>query len=199
VILLDVVALVSDIAEYRLLGSEFTLQEADANDARQGVIGVLQFLLLVVTAVFFIRWFKRAYENVPPNRRRYGIGWTIGSWFVPFLNLWRPKQIANDIWRDTNPRVPLSVSEHVSPLLHLWWAAFLASTLISNAAGRAAFSAETIEGLRTTSVMYAIADTIDIAAALLAIWAIRTITARQTTSTAAEAQPQQETLFPQLG
>jgi Domain of unknown function (DUF4328) len=160
------------------------------------MIGVVQFLLLVLTAVFFIRWFKRAYEHVPPNRRRYGIGWTIGSWFVPFLNLWRPKQIANDIWRDT---VPLSVSEHVSPLLHLWWAAFLASTLISNAAGRAAFSAETIEGLRTTSVMYAVGDTIDVAAAVLAIWAIRTITTRQTTSAAAEAQPQQETLFPQPG
>ena len=77
VALLDLVALGSDIAEYRLLGTDFTIEEADANDLRQGVIGVVQFSLLILTAVLFIRWFKRAYETVTPlgGVRRYGTGW----------------------------------------------------------------------------------------------------------------------------
>src|SRR5215213_2684690 len=33
--------------------------------------------------------------------RRYGTGWALGSWFVPILNAWRPKQIINDIWHQS--------------------------------------------------------------------------------------------------
>ena len=47
-------------------------------------------------------WMFRAYNNVDavaPGARRYDGGWAIGSWFVPILNLFRPKQIINDIWR----------------------------------------------------------------------------------------------------
>lgn len=84
VAIIDLIAIGSDYAEYRLLGTDYTLEEADANDLRQGVIGVAQFALLIVTAVFFIRWFKPAYENVAPlgGERRYGVGWAIGAWFV---------------------------------------------------------------------------------------------------------------------
>ena len=55
----------------------------------------------------FIRWLSRAYKNLDvaaPGFRRYGHGWAIGSWFVPFLNLWRPKEIINDIHRGGSGR-----------------------------------------------------------------------------------------------
>jgi hypothetical protein len=177
VAIVDLIAIGSDYAEYRLLGTDYTLEEADANDLRQGVIGVAQFALLIVTAVFFIRWFKRAYENVAPlgGERRYGVGWAIGAWFVPILNLWRPKQIANDIWRATNaPGDP-----GISPLLTSWWAAFLISNWASQIAFRAALSGDTPEELQTASAVYAVSDGVDFVAALLAIWVSRTITARQ--------------------
>ena len=34
---------------------------------------------------------------------RYGTGWAIGAWFIPIFNLFRPKQIANDIDRASAP------------------------------------------------------------------------------------------------
>jgi Domain of unknown function (DUF4328) len=178
VAIVDLIAIGSDYAEYQLLGTEYTLEEADANDLRQGAIGALQLGLLIASAVFFIRWFKRAYENVGvlDRERRYRTGWTIWGWFVPILSLWRPKQIANDIWRSTNAD---PVDDSVSPLLTLWWAAFLISNWAGQVALRSSFSGETPEELQTAAAAYIVTDAVDFVAALLAIWVVRTVTARQ--------------------
>ncbi|HET9324678.1 MAG TPA: DUF4328 domain-containing protein [Gaiellaceae bacterium] len=177
VVIVDLVAVGSDYAEYQLLGREYTLDEANANDLRQGLIGIVQFLLLIATAVVFIRWFKRAYENVEPlgGRRRYGTGWAIGGWFVPILNLWRPKQIANDIWRATEDE-----RSDASSLLTLWWVLFLLSNWISNMGARLTWSGDTADDLQASAAVYAAADSIDVAAAILAIWIVRTVTRGQT-------------------
>jgi hypothetical protein len=76
--------------------------EIDANDTRIGAIGIVQTLVYVACAIVFIRWLRAAYRDadvLAPGVRRYGHGWAIGAWFVPFLNLWRPKQIVNDVWK----------------------------------------------------------------------------------------------------
>jgi hypothetical protein len=54
-----------------------------------------------VLGVLFIRWTRQGYRNadiVAPGVRRFGHGWAIGAWFTPFLAVWRPKQIVNDIY-----------------------------------------------------------------------------------------------------
>ena len=95
------------------------------------------------------------------------------------MNFWRPKQIANDIWRAGNE----DGDTGVSPLLAFWWAAFLISNLASNAAGRRSFSAETAAELQNAAAIYAFADLVDIVAAVLAICVVRAITARQASHT----------------
>jgi hypothetical protein len=174
VALVDVVAVVADVAEYRLLGTEFTDAEADANDLRQAVIGVLQVALFIATAIFFIRWFQRAYDHVDVlgGTRRFGRGWATGAWFVPILNLWRPKQIANDIWHTGEPR------RQDAALLGFWWGAFLISNWVSQAAGRLGIQGDTIDELRTSSVLYAIGDAFDLVAAGLAIVVVGRVTER---------------------
>jgi hypothetical protein len=177
VALVDLIAVGSDIAEYRLLGTDYTIEEADANDLRQIVVGVVQFSLFVLTAVLFIIWFKRAYDHVEHlgGNRRYGTGWAIGAWFVPILNLWRPKQIANDIWRAGDERGDSSIS----PWLTLWWAAFLISNWASQIAGRLSLTGDTVDELQTAAAIYAFADGVDVIAAVLAIWVVWAITRRQ--------------------
>src|SRR3954451_5754378 len=108
--LMAVAALVACVFDYfegslmdRLIdGENVSDAELSADDSRQGIIGMLGFALYIVCIVVFLRWLHRAYKNldaVAPTQRRYGTGWAIGGWFVPFLNLWRPKEIINDIWR----------------------------------------------------------------------------------------------------
>lgn len=173
----DVFAIGSGIAEYQLLGTDYTIEEADANDLRQRIIAVVQLLLLVVGAVFFIRWFKRAYENVDRlgGVRRYSPRWAIWGWFVPFLSLWRPKQIANDIWRAGTS----DGDRGASPLLTAWWGAFLVSIWASQVTLRLTLRAESIDELRTAAAAYVVTDGVDFVAAVLAIFVVRAITARQ--------------------
>jgi hypothetical protein len=79
--------------------------------------------------------------------------------------------------------------------LTLWWAAFLISNWASQIAFRAALSGDTPEELQTASAVYAVSDGVDFVAALLAIWVVRTITAKQIAA-ARSAKPSDE---PALG
>jgi hypothetical protein len=191
VIAVDVVAVVFDALEYRLLdrfesGGNVTLREVEASDDHQAAIGFIQFGVYAVTAAFFIAWFHRAYKRtgeLGADGLRVGAGWAIGAWFVPILSLWRPKQIANDIWRGSDPELPPhpGAAWHerpVSPLLAVWWAAFLITNYASLAVYDYRGEAGTIAAAKEASVATIGADAFDLVAAALAILVIRAMTRR---------------------
>jgi hypothetical protein len=100
----------------------------------------IKLVTFVIAAIAFLPWFYRAYANLPAlgvSRLRHPTGWAVGAWFVPFLNLIRPKQIADDVYRGSRPEAraggdPASIP--APALLHWWWAMFLLSGL-GNAIG----------------------------------------------------------------
>lgn len=63
-LVLGVVALVSDLLEHalltRLARGEATVAEADANDLRQSIVGIIATVVYIATIIFFLRWFHRA-------------------------------------------------------------------------------------------------------------------------------------------
>jgi hypothetical protein len=199
VALLDAVAVWSDWDRYDLLGriisgGDYTIDEASASDDRETAIGLLQLVALIVGAVFFIRWFLDAYRNVRPlgGERDHTEKWAGWAWFVPFLNLWRPKKIANEIWRASDPEHPNefpSSSTRVWGVLTLWWAFWLASNFASNVATRLAFKDDTAESLQNSTLAYLVGDSMDIVAAVLAIVVIQAVTRRQEERAAKRAVP----------
>ena len=70
---------------------------------------VVCFVLLIPT---FIWWFQRAYRNLA--YRDFHPAWAYVGWFVPIVNLWKPKELANRIWR-------ISVSPTLSIPIQWWW------------------------------------------------------------------------------
>jgi hypothetical protein len=199
VALLDAIAVWSDWDRYDLLGriingGDYTIDEASASDDRETAIGLFQVAALIVGAVFFIRWFLDAYRNVTAlgGERDHAEKWAGWAWFVPFLNLWRPKQIANEIWWASDPEHASefpSSSGRVSSVLTLWWIFWLASIIASNVATRLAFSGDSAESLQNSTAAYLVGDSIDIGAAILAILVIRAITRRQDERAAKRAMP----------
>ena len=187
-------AVVSDYLEWRLMdriiaGEQVTDAEATANDDRQGAIGLVQLALLVAAAVVFIRWMYGAYRNlavVAPAERRYSPGWAIGSWFVPIMNLFRPKQMVNDIWRaggrDASDAQP-------GFLLLAWWLLWLLSSFIVNFAARSYTNADTAEEVKTGTILYFISDAMSVAGAILAIVVVRRGTDRLDAKAAAPPPP----------
>jgi len=179
----DLVAVASSLMELNLLdrvesGELVGDDELENNDTRQGAMGLLQLALFIVAAIVFIRWLRAAYRNadvVAPGVRRYGHGWAIGAWFVPFLNLWRPKQIVNDVWHAgaENPN-----DDRPPILLLAWWLSWIASNLLGRAAGRSAVEQDTIAELRTADFWYIISDGWDAIVAVMAIAVVRATTRR---------------------
>lgn len=188
-ILASVAAIGLDGAEIELMdrvaaGQVVTTTELEANERRQAAVGILLIGLWIASAVVFIRWFSAAYRNLGAFglAPRFKTGWAIGSWFVPFLNLWRPKQIANDIWRGSDPELPSHVdpwSRPVPTVLGLWWAAWVIGLFVGRGALRSSFSATTAEEFRTAAIVDIVGLTINIAAAVLAVVFVRQATARQ--------------------
>ena len=191
VMVAGVLAVVSDAAERSLLrdleAGVAGLAEANANDQRQLLVGLIVLACYVVAAIPFIAWFHRAYSNLRllgVGELRYGTGWAIGAWFVPILGLFRPKQIANDVWRASDPDLPRSAAglwagRSVPAVLWFWWAFFIAGWVLAQVASRLSLSGDTMEQLRAANGVAMLADLVTIAGAALAIVVVRRVTARQ--------------------
>ena len=86
-------------------GGEYTMEEADLNDLREMVIGILYVIAYIVSAVTFIQWFRRAYYNlhllVPRLNREEG--WAAGSWFVPSWTCFGPTKSCRNFTRSLKP------------------------------------------------------------------------------------------------
>jgi hypothetical protein len=194
IVVVSVVAVISDVLEVSLLGrlirgENVTLAEVDANDDRQQLIGFVQFAALVTGATVFIRWMHRAYQNVDvvdAAERRYGHGWAIGSWFVPILNLWRPKQIVNDIWRAGGDN---AADKEPGGLLLSWWTLWIVGGVASQVAIRLWFGGDTPEEIRGSSIAWAVSDGIDVVTAILAVLIVRAATDRLDGRAAALSSP----------
>jgi len=113
--------------------------------------------------------------------RSHGTGWAVGAWFVPILNLWRPLEIARDIWRGSDPDRPEASrgTERIPGLLACWWGFFVVSNLASNAASRLAFRGDTPEDVRDTALAFLVGDALDLVAAGLAVAVVHHATSRQ--------------------
>jgi hypothetical protein len=170
--LMAVVALTACIFDYLeialmdrvIAGEAVSDAELSADDDRQGIIGAVQFAVYIACIVTFLRWISRAYKNldaVAPTQRRYGTGWAIGGWFVPFLNLWRPKEIINDIWRSggTTP----------GPLPAIWWGGFIINGWLGTIAARSIGGNDTPQDFRESALAYMVSDGLDVPLTILAI------------------------------
>jgi hypothetical protein len=170
------------------------VQHADDLDK---IATICTYAGLVVGAVCFIPWFNRAYGNLARlgfRKLRYAPGWAIGGWFIPIVNLFRPKQIANDIYRGSTPGLDTQSefwkSQPLSGLLSWWWGLYIASGVL---AGAGASAASTDDSQFTTAfeatravrdekgglVLTSIASGVAIVAAILAIKLVTDLTRRQ--------------------
>jgi Domain of unknown function (DUF4328) len=104
---------------------------------------------------------------------------------VPILNIWRPKQIANDIWRASDPELPADQGVEweggpVPKLFLAWWLAYVAMTSLYSLSSRRAFRAETLSELQDVNSLYLAADVVSVLTAALGLLVVRRATARQT-------------------
>lgn len=111
---------------------EYDYPEVIQYDLLYGVFSLIFLVIMIISYVRFIMWFRRAYCNL----NRVGIatdkkeGWAAGAWFIPIYSLFAPFQIMKEIWNKTQTFYKENAEE--SNDLALWWGLWVASSLITN-------------------------------------------------------------------
>lgn len=131
----------------------------------------------VLGGIAFLFWFRRAYGNAHALglQGRHGLGWAVGGWFVPFLNLVRPGQIAIEMWAHAG-RDRVGGTSTVA----IWWMAFLIGNFSSSIGARLIASESEPMTLLGLEILLA-SDAVTVLAAILAIVIVRRLTAAHAT------------------
>jgi hypothetical protein len=184
VLILDILSLISGYLQYDLLqtfasGGEISNETIESNDSREQIIGLFYLIAYIISAVTFILWFRRAYFNLHQkiNHLSHSEGWAAGSWFVPFISLYRPYQIMKELYQETtdllkrnNIRVN---SNFTTSLLGWWWGLWLLSNAIGQFVFRYSNNAVTIDELTTSTIASMIGNLVSIPLALITVKVIQ--------------------------
>ncbi|MFC4874671.1 DUF4328 domain-containing protein [Negadavirga shengliensis] len=123
---LTLIGLLSGYNELQILknaqiGEYVSEEEANISDLLQGIIGLVQFGLYIGSVVVFLNWFRRAYGNL----HRAGITYikhkesmAVWTWFIPIVWFYRPVQIMNEIWTETQEKI--KSIRPINPIFHSW-------------------------------------------------------------------------------
>ena len=193
-ILVNLAALVSNLLQLEMLsdvasGVRYTRGQLQLNDLRQLVASLLSLAVFVMLAVAFLVWVHRAYRNLralgnPPRLLNYSPGWAVGSFFIPFANLYLPYKIVREIWdlSDPNVRTQDDLMFHQpggSPLLVVWWLCWLGISVAATIVFRLALGAKTLDTLLWVTKGFIFVRSFNVVAALPALMVVRRIDRRQ--------------------
>jgi hypothetical protein len=98
------------------------LAAADQLVALATLVGIVAF---VVAATLFLRWQATGLGNLPVlgDPAPPGVGEGLAAWFVPGVNLVRPRTVMGAVWRAGDPERPLP------RMLGAWWTSWLVAVL----------------------------------------------------------------------
>jgi hypothetical protein len=107
-----------------------------------GVIGMFVLIVSILLNITLLFWYYRATKNIHSfgakevTSPRMAVIW----WFVPIAFLWKPYQVAQQIWKASNPEIKLVNGTEwknapSSKIIKLWWFLTLASIFGSIVAG----------------------------------------------------------------
>jgi hypothetical protein len=158
------VAIVSDLMQLNLLENleAITLEEAEANDKRVYIVDWLHIVAIIIAYILVLVWKYRTNKNCHgfgANDMRFTPGWAVGWHFVPIMNLFRPYQVMQEIWKvSTNPIT--WQDQRSSALIKWWWFSYLISGFFGKYSAKLSmkgvFKEETLDqlGLITTATIF---------------------------------------------
>ncbi|OHX65823.1 hypothetical protein NH26_05390 [Flammeovirga pacifica] len=167
----------SAISEINLLESVYQHSET-----LNGLIGlnalgqIAKVLCLILTAIFFIKRFRRASYNA--NQRithlKYNESDALWAWFIPFLNLVRPLNIMSEMSQELSEylskRGKVIHSNSFAPII--WWACWIINNIFAQIVGRVSDFEGLVGDLNLTATLIIVSQSLNIIASLAAIYNI---------------------------
>ncbi len=176
--LVDVVAIGSFYMQLDFLSQpQIDPEAADQNDMRVMAIGVVEFIVYLVTGICFCTWINRMHHNV----RWFGAqgmsitpGWAVGYFFVPVMNLFRPYQAMQELWKaSTSPGAWKQLAG--SSIVGLWWTFWIITLVLERLVSSLGKRADTLNELKSITVLSIAESALAIPLCIIAINMIRVI------------------------
>jgi hypothetical protein len=110
---------------------------ATANDMREGLVGLLVIVVTLTSAILMLCWIYRMCHNARVRAKfmEYTPGWSVGWFFIPIANVWKPFQAMKEIWQES-ARQAGPQGRDGGGLLGGWWALWIASSVVGYASLR---------------------------------------------------------------
>lgn len=181
----EVISFMSGYMQYELLlaiqnGETISDETTYANDLREMGIAVFALIIYIISVITFLRWYHRASFNLHRLTTRplaYTEGWAVGSWFVPFICLYRPYKVTEEMYEEASwllaERNGVRHLPPSFPFLGWWWGLWILNNLVGHLLFRYSMSAERIDELIISSQAEMVSNLLGIPLAILAIKVIR--------------------------
>lgn len=155
---IKIISLLFNYLQFDLLidiknGIKISKEEAYINYLRIITINIVYIIFFIISAITFIKWFRRAYYNlhVKMNNLTHEENWATIGWFVPILSLFMPYQIMCELYKKTKSYFKISGNKLNTNSVNLWWTIWII-LIISNVTLRhidqlGSFKIETVKGL----------------------------------------------------
>ena len=196
-VIISIIAIASSTLEYQLLSDfksgvytsqELAVEAGKESDARQHVVGIAQFIIFIVLWILILKWIYRANYNarqLGATGMTFTPGWSIGWYFVPIINLWKPYQAMKEIWKTSSD--PLNwKTQSVSSILSWWWLFWITCGIAANISFRMTMRAEEIDEFIAANIITQVSDVIGISLNLITIAIISRVYKMQMTHTSVE-------------
>ena len=140
-----------------LNGGAISDQKANEYDQRESLLGIVWMLSFIVSGVFFLKWIYRANANCKgfgANDMKFTSGWSIGWYFIPIMNFFKPFKAMEEIWLVSHkgPEKWQTIEDaakeqNEKKILNLWWLFWIGSFIFGQQSSRLYNKAEDLDSL----------------------------------------------------
>ena len=191
-IFVGAMSLVSGIFEFQLLqdfhsglyvSRDQMMADAEANDVRQGFVATLSAIVFVVGGIAILRWIYFANANaarLSGRQMQYSPAGSVGWYFVPIVNLWKPFQAMKEIWQ-ASAACGRDLLAKAPSYLNAWWFLWLFNGALGNLAMRLSLETKTMDDLLFASVVNMASDVVAIPLSMVFMTVVKEIAQLQDT------------------
>ena len=174
--------LISDMAASAFPTEDALAEAQETNDLRQGVVGLVGGLIMLISSIVTLMWIHRSNYNAHAfgaKGMEFTPGWAVGWYFIPVAAMWKPYQSMREMWKVS--KNPENWKELPTPsFLRWWWGVWIFSGVINNYSLFQLKKIET-EGINSTSTLInGFADLTNVVSAIILVMLVKQLSAMQT-------------------
>ncbi len=137
------------------------------SDTITAIVGLIQSLFAIVTGITFLMWIYRTNKNLHALSGEdmvFTPGWSVGWYFIPIANLYKPYQVMKEIWEVSHKNRTVTDS-----IVGWWWALWVISNFLGRLALKLVIRADDAAGYAASAMTYIVSDGLDVILNIVAL------------------------------